>query len=203
MELFFFIIFIGKYFLNMNNLVDTMEGFFSNISNSPNIDKITKLFNDWIEVEYDLDLRYVSNLTHYIPSPVFEFDPKKFTFSIYSNIFKRIRYDIQISDFIKEVMASTDSDNHYIFGRYIINEDKSVLNIQLEYKNGVNNEVVKRYVLNLIPSPFKKIRDAFSKDLGSNGWIIDAMGQLEVKSDKTKYKVEDIKKAIKEIYDLL
>ena len=190
----------------MNNLVDTMEGFFDNVSHSPNIDKITKLFNDWIEAEYDLDLRYVSNLTHYIPSPVFEFDPKKLTFSIYSNIFKRIRYDIQISDFIKEVMASTDSDDNYIFGGYTINEineSKSVLNIQFEYKNSVGNEVVKRYVLNLIPSPFTKMRDAFSKHLGGNGWIIDAMDQLEVKSGKTKYKVEDIKKAIKEIYDLL
>lgn len=109
----------------MNNLVDTMEGFFDNVSNSPSINKITKLFNNWIETEYDLG--FVSKFTHHVPSSVFEFNPKKFTFSIYSNVFKYIRYDFQISDFIKDVMSSTDNDDNYIFGRCEIDEYKSIL----------------------------------------------------------------------------
>lgn len=185
----------------MNNLVDTLEGFFDNVSHSPNIDKIAKLFNDWIETEYKWGLRSPSTFTHHIPGPAFEFNPKKFTFSIYSNIFKNIRYDIQISDFIKDVMACTDDDNSYIFCRYTINEDKLVLNIQLEYDGRGKNKVIKRYTLKLIPSLFAKIRNVFSKD----GGIIDAMDHLETNdpNDRSKYKVEDIKKAIKEIYDLL
>ena len=57
---FFLYYFYIKICLNMNNLVDTMEGFFDNVSHSPNIDKITKLFNDWIETEYDWDFRHSS-----------------------------------------------------------------------------------------------------------------------------------------------
>ena len=113
----------------MNSLVDTMEGFFSNINNSPDINKITKLFDDCIETEYRWCLRFSSKLTHYIPGIVFEFNPKKFIFSIYSNVFKNIRYDFQISDFIKDIMASIDRDDSYILCRYKIIEDKSVLNI--------------------------------------------------------------------------
>ena len=189
----------------MNNLVDTMEGFFSNISNSPNIDKITKLFNDWIDAEYDWDFRHSSEFTHYVPSPIFEFNRKKFIFSIYSNIFKNIRYDFQISDFVKDVMTSPDTDDSYIFGYYNIDNDKNELKIQLEYKNKMDVIVTRRYALKLIPSPFVKMYDAFSKKYDSNGWIMDAMDQLEVHNpnNKSKYKVEDIKKAIKEIYDLL
>lgn len=47
------------------------------------------------------------------------------------------------------------------------------------------------------------MRDAFLKENSNGGWITDAMDQLEVNDNKSKYKVEDIKKAIKEIYDLL
>ena len=183
----------------MNNLVDTMEGFFDNVSHSPNIDKITKLFNDWAETEYKWGLRSPSTFTHHIPGPSFEFNPKKFIFSIYSNIFKNIRYDIQISNFIKDVMASIDSDDSYILCRYTIDENNSVLNIQLEYNNGEgDNKVIKRYTLKLIPSPFVKMQDAFDH----NGWIADTIYQLEI-NKKSRYKVEDIKKVIKEIYDLL
>ena len=53
----------------MNSLVNTMEGFFDNVSNSPNINKITRLFNNWIETEYDLG--FVSKFTHHVPSPRF------------------------------------------------------------------------------------------------------------------------------------
>ena len=183
----------------MNNLVDTMEGFFNNVSNSPNIDKITKLFDKWIETEYRWNLNS-SKFTHYIPNPVFEFNPKKFTLSIYSNIFKHIKYDFQISDFIKDVMSCKDNDDNYIFCRYIVNEGQSALNIQLEYKNvGGATNVIKRYTLKLIPSPFVKIRNTFGRD----GWVMGAIDQIEVNDNKSKYKVEDIKKAIKEIYDLL
>ena len=185
----------------MNNLVDTMEGFFDNVSNSPDINKITKLFNDWIETEYDLG--FVSTFTHHIPGPVFEFNPKKFTFSIYSTVFKYIRYDFQISDFIKDVMSSTDNDDNYIIGKYKIDENELELIVRLAYKNKKNIITSKEYKLKLIPSPFAKIRKAFSKDIyNEGGWIIDTMNQLEV-NNKSKYKVEDIKKAIKEIYDLL
>lgn len=188
----------------MNSLVDTMEGFFDNVSHSPNIDKITKLFNDWIETEYKWGFMFPSKHTHYIPGTVFEFNPKKFIFSIYSNVFKYIRYDIQISDFIKDVMACTDDDNSYIFCRYTINEDKLVLNIQLEYDGPGSNKVIKRYTLKLIPSPFAKMRDAFLNENGVGGWITDTMDHLEVnQKSKAKHTVEDIKKAIKEIYDLL
>ena len=188
----------------MNNLVDTMEGFFGNISNSPDINKITELFNDWIETECEWSFVRSSTFTHYIPNPAFEFNPKKFIFSIYSNIFKNIRYDIQISDFIKDVMTCTDDDDSYIFCRYTINEDKLALNIQLEYKNGKGDDMVtRRYTMKLIPSPFAKIRNAFFKENSNGGWITDAMDQLETNDNKSKYKVEDIKKAIKEIYDLL
>ena len=187
----------------MNNLVDTMEGFFDNVSHSPNIDKITKLFDAWIETECEWSFVRSSTFTHYIPNPVFEFNPKKFIFSIYSNIFKNIRYDIRISDFIKDVMTCTDEDDSYIFCRYTINEDKLVLNIQLEYKNKLDVFVSRRYALKLIPSPFAKIRNAFFKENSDGGWITDAMNQLETNDNKSKYKVEDIKKAIKEIYDLL
>ena len=188
----------------MNNLVDTMEGFFNNVSNSPNIDKITKLFNKWIETEYRWNLNS-SKFTHYIPNPIFEFNPKKFTLSIYSNIFKHIKYDFQISDFIKDVMSCKDNDDNYIFCRYIVNEDQSALNIQLEYKNvGGATNVIKRYTLKLIPSPFAKMRDAFLNENGVGGWITDTMDHLEVnQKSKAKHTVEDIKKAIKEIYDLL
>ncbi len=184
----------------MNSLVDTMEGFFDNVSHSPNIDKITKLFNDWIETEDEWSFVRSSTFTHYVPKPCFEFNPKKFTFSIYSNIFKNIRYDIQISDFIKDVMDCTDDDNSYIFCRYTINEDKLVLNIQLEYDGPGSNKVIKRYTLKLIPSLFAKIRNTFDR----RGWFLDAMDHLETNdpNDRSKYKVEDIKKAIKEIYDL-
>lgn len=191
-----------KYFLDMNNLVDTMEGFFNNVSHSPNIDKITKLFNDWIKNEYDWDLGRVSTFTHYIPDPVLEFNPKKFIFSIYSKIFKYIRYDFQISDFIKDVMASVDNDSNYIFGIYDIYKDS--LRISFEYKNGVAGaNIRKSYTMKLISSPFAKMRDAFLGDEDKDGWIIDTMEQLEVANNKSQYKVEDIKKAIKEIYDLL
>lgn len=184
----------------MNNLVDTMESFFDNVSHSPNIDKITKLFNNWIETEYEWNFMYSSKFTHYIPNPVFEFNPTKFTFSIYSNIFKYIRYDFQISDFIKDVMSSTDNNDTYITIQYKINEDK--LTVWLAYKNIKGNDVIKGYTLKLIPSPFAKIRDAFLKENGEGGWIADAIEQLEI-NKKSKYKVENIKKAIKEIYDLL
>ena len=168
----------------MNNLVDTMEGFFDNVSNSPDIKKITKF-------------------THHIPGPVFEFNPKKFTFSIYSTVFKYIRYDFQISDFIKDVMSSTDNDDNYIIGKYKIDENELELIVRLAYKNKKNIITSKEYKLKLIPSPFAKIRKAFSKDIyNEGGWIIDTMNQLEV-NNKSKYKVEDNKKAIKEIYDLL
>ena len=190
----------------MNNLADIMEGFFDNVSHSPNIDKITKLFNEWIETEYKWGLEYPAKHTHYIPGIVFEFNPKKFIFSIYSNVFKYIRYDFQISDFIKDVMASIDSDDNYILCQYKINEDKSVLYIQFEYRNGnIDGMVTRSYTLKLIPSPFAKMRDAFLNEDGVGGWITDAMDQLEVHNpnSKSKYKVEDIKKAIKEIYDLL
>ena len=184
----------------MNSLVDTMESFFDNVSNSPDINKITKLFNNWIETEYDLG--FVSTITHHIPGPVFEFNPKKFTFSIYSTVFKYIRYDFQISDFIKDVMSSTDNDDNYIICKYKVGENE--LMIRLAYKNKMNIITSKEYKLKLIPSPFAKIRKAFSKDVyNEDGWIIDAMDQLEVNSNKSKYKVEDIKKAIIEIYDLL
>lgn len=187
----------------MNSLVDTMEGFFDNVSNSPDINKITKLFNDWIETEYAL--RFVSIFTHHIPSPVFEFNPKKFTFSIYSTVFKYIRYDFQISDFIKDVMSSIDNDDNYIMGRYKIDENELELILRLIYKNKKNIITSKEYKLKLISSPFAKIRKAFSKDeYDEGGWITDAMDQLEVnQKSKTKHTVEDIKKAIKEIYDLL
>lgn len=188
----------------MNNLVDTMEGFFDNVSHSPNIDKITKLFNEWIETD-KWGFMFPSKHTHYIPGTVFEFNPKKFIFSIYSNVFKYIRYDIQISDFIKDVMASIDSDDSYIICRCKIIEDKSVLNIQFEYRNGDGDCMVTRsYTLKLIPSPFAKMRDAFLNENGVGGWITDTMDHLEVnQKSKAKHTVEDIKKAIKEIYDLL
>ena len=199
---FFFYYFYRKICLNMNNLVDTMEGFFDNVSNSPSINKITKLFNNWIETEYDLG--FVSTFTHHIPSPVFEFNPKKFIFSIYSTVFKYIRYDFQISDFVKDVMTSTDNDGNYIFGRCKIDEYKSILIVWLEYKDKRGSTIItKEYELKLIPSPFAKMRDAFLKENSNGGWITDAMDQLEVNDNKSKYKVEDIKKAIKEIYDLL
>ena len=77
--------------------------------------------------------------------------------------------------------------------------------IRLAYKNNNMNIITsKEYKLKLIPSPFVKIRKAFLKDVyNEDGWIIDAMDQLEVNSNKSKYKVEDIKKAIKAISDLL
>ena len=189
----------------MNSRVDTMEGFFDNVSHSPNIDTITKLFNEWIETEYEWGLKYPVKLTHYIPGAVFEFNPKKFIFSIYSNVFKYIRYDIQISDFIKDVMASIDSDDSYITCQCKFNEDKSVLNIQLEYRNGnIDGMVTRSYTLKLIPSPFAKMRGAFLNENGVGDWITDAMDHLEVnQKSKAKHTVEDIKKAIKEIYDLL
>lgn len=144
----------------MNNLVDTMEGFFDNVSNSPSINKITKLFNNWIETEYHSGL--YSTFVHHIPSPVFEFNPKKFIFSIYSTVFKYIRYDFQISDFVKDVMTSTDNDGNYIFGRCKIDEYKSILIVWLEYKDKRGNIIIaKEYGLKLIPSPFAKMRDDF------------------------------------------
>ena len=62
--------------------------------------------------------------------------------------------------------------------------------------------VTRSYTLKLIPSPFAKIRNAFLNENGVGGWITDAMDRLEV-NQKSKHTVEDIKKAIKEIYDLL
>lgn len=185
----------------MNNLVDTMEGFFINVSHSPDINRITRLFDDWIETEYDLGI--VSEFTHHVPSPVFEFNPKKFTFSIYSNVFKYIRYDFQISDFVKDIMTSTDNDDNYIIGRYKVDENDELI-MRLAYRNKGNIIASKEYKLKSIPSPFAKIRKVFTKNTHKeDGWIIDAMDQLEVNDNKSKYKVEDIKKAIKEIYDLL
>jgi len=176
----------------MKVMKDIRENFYKNTgATKTSIKKISEMLEKSYKDFYEWDCVNSSDLTDYIPGLKFEFLPEKSCMRVYSELYPKICYNFNISDFIEEVMLENTDDESFILTYLTVVKNKKLLRLALEFGDSVR----KVYLLPLQNSPFVDIREMTE-------WIKEFLevygtgGRARVKCDKTTGDVKQIFKKI-------